>query len=314
MNDTSPFHDGELTVQALAGEAERAERVGAVIQTSIAPAAGEFIAQQRLLVVGSVDGTGTPWASVVVGDAGFVTSDSDGLTAQIDLTRCARSEADILWSNLANDDRIGTLLIELATRRRVRINGRVSSMDEASMTIAVEEAYQNCPKYIQVREISGSVRAAIDNSEAHESDALTESQAALIARSDTMFVASVAGSGRVDASHRGGAPGFCELLDGRTLRIPDYAGNSMFNTLGNVQAHPRTGLVFPDFESGRIVQVSGDGVIRFGEDDSRGVTGGTGRFWDLMIDRVREFELDAGVTWAFVEASPFNPAPTPTDG
>ena len=64
-----------------------------------------------------------------------------------------------------------------------------------------------------------------------------------------------------DASHRGGNPGFVRIVDAHTLLIPDYAGNTMFLTLGNIQANPRAGLLFVDFASGSLLQLSGTAEI-----------------------------------------------------
>ena len=75
----------------------------------------------------------------------------------------------------------------------------------------------------------------------------------------------------------GGNPGFVTLVDDRTLRIPDYPGNSMFNTLGNFTANPRAGLIFLDFESHRTLQLTGRPEILYDVDGTAEETGGTNR-------------------------------------
>ena len=60
----------------------------------------------------------------------------------------------------------------------------------------------------------------------------------------------------VDVSHRGGRPGFVKL-DGNTLTIPDFPGNNAYNTLGNFLINPKAGLVFPDFETGDLLMLTG---------------------------------------------------------
>ena len=60
----------------------------------------------------------------------------------------------------------------------------------------------------------------------------------------------------MNASHRGGPPGFVEVVDDRTLRIPDYVGNSMLNTLGNLTVNPHAGLVVLDFGPNRTLQLT----------------------------------------------------------
>ena len=61
----------------------------------------------------------------------------------------------------------------------------------------------------------------------------------------------------MDASHRGGDPGFVAVEDPHTLSIPDYAGNNHYNTLGNLLLDPRAGLLFLDFEGGHTLQLTG---------------------------------------------------------
>ncbi|MBV9075932.1 MAG: pyridoxamine 5'-phosphate oxidase family protein, partial [Methylobacteriaceae bacterium] len=86
---------------------------------------------------------------------------------------------------------------------------------------------------------------------------------AILARADTFFVASVdprpedglaAGA---DISHRGGRPGFIRVDDARTITTPDFVGNFLFNTLGNLLADDRAGLLVPDFETGDLLYLAG---------------------------------------------------------
>ena len=87
----------------------------------------------------------------------------------------------------------------------------------------------------------------------------------MIVGADTFFVASYAdnenGARRVDVSHRGGRPGFVHVAEDGVLTIPDYAGNLFFNTLGNLLLNPRGGLVFAGFDTGDLLQLSGDTEI-----------------------------------------------------
>src|SRR5262249_11419821 len=78
---------------------------------------------------------------------------------------------------------------------------------------------------------------------------------------DTFFIATAHPQSGLDASHRGGKPGFVRVLDERTLLFPDYAGNNMFNSLGNISVNPRVGLLFPDFNTGRALQLPGKAEI-----------------------------------------------------
>jgi hypothetical protein len=96
-------------------------------------------------------------------------------------------------------------------------------------------------------------------------------------------------------------------MDDRTLRIPDYTGNCMFNTLGNFVSNPRAGLVFVDFELGTTLQLTGHAEILWDEEDPEKETGGTKRFWKFHIDRWLELENGHQLEWSFQDYSPYNP-------
>jgi uncharacterized protein len=91
--------------------------------------------------------------------------------------------------------------------------------------------------------------------------ALTPAQAARLAAADTLFLASRHPAAGADVSHRGGAPGFVVVAAPDRLLIPDYAGNTMFTTLGNLAAHPEAGLLLVDFERGDTLQLTGRATI-----------------------------------------------------
>src|SRR5262249_25058473 len=77
----------------------------------------------------------------------------------------------------------------------------------------------------------------------------------------TFFIASTHPQGGADASHRGGEPGFVQVPDAHTLQWPDYVGNNLFQTLGNLSVNPRAGLLFVDFERGRTLQLTGQAEL-----------------------------------------------------
>src|SRR5450432_1688292 len=69
-----------------------------------------------------------------------------------------------------------------------------------------------------------------------------------IERSPMFFLATADGEGRPDCSYKGGMPGFVRVLNSNTLAFPDYDGNGMFRSLGNVLVNPHVGMLFIDFE------------------------------------------------------------------
>ena len=77
--------------------------------------------------------------------------------------------------------------------------------------------------------------------------AFTEEDRAFIQRCPMFFIATADAHGQPDCSYKGGLPGFVRVLDDRTLAIPDYDGNGMYRTWGNVLVNPQVGLLFLDF-------------------------------------------------------------------
>ncbi len=308
MRIDNPFHEGEIQAQERAGEFDEGARNGRVLADSIMKGALKFVAQQSMVVLGSVDDEQGVWASVLFGPPGFVTA-PDERRVEFDLSRTGINEHDPFWKNIQHNPRIGALFLELATRRRLRINGTVARPTFDRLTLDVAECFPNCPKYIQRRHVQ--IDSANDTEAAPhqllEGESLGADQSPLIAASDTFFVASAHPQRGVDVSHRGGPPGFVQVVDERTLRIPDYVGNSMFNTLGNFTVNPRAGLVFLDFERNRTLQLTGRAEILWDQQDAAGRTGGTQRFWTLRIDRWRESETHARLRWEFLDYSPHNP-------
>jgi uncharacterized protein len=75
------------------------------------------------------------------------------------------------------------------------------------------------------------------------------------------FLATADAEGRPDCSHKGGMPGFVRVSAPDELVFPDYDGNGMFKSLGNIAVNPHVGLLFIDFEKPRRLRVNGRAVI-----------------------------------------------------
>lgn len=91
--------------------------------------------------------------------------------------------------------------------------------------------------------------------------AFTDDDRAFIARAPMCFVATADAEGHPDCSYKGGLPGFVHVLDARTLAIPDYDGNGMYRSWGNLLVNPRVGLLFIDFEQQKRMRVNGTASI-----------------------------------------------------
>ncbi len=296
------YHAGELAVQARAGVQEMAAQSERVIKTTIKPVAQEFLHQQPMAFVASVDAEGRVWASVVAGPPGFMLAVDEG-TIHIGV---APMESDPLHDNLRVNSDVGLLIMEFATRRRMRVNGRAQLQQDGSFYVYTQQVYANCPKYIQARRYEVSPVPHWSKSEVYRTDSLTAKQQQLITRSDTFFIASAHPDGGADASHRGGNPGFVTITDPNTLIWPDYVGNKMFNTLGNIVANPRAGLLFWDFDTGSTLQLTGEADIIWDEAQIAQHKGAE-RLVSFRIEQVLEIENRLPLRWQFEGFSPFNP-------
>jgi predicted pyridoxine 5'-phosphate oxidase superfamily flavin-nucleotide-binding protein len=305
MND-SVFHEGERLIQERTGEREIALLNGRMIADRIPSAARSFIAQQRLCVCASISHDGDLWAHFLTGVPGFAAASEDMKFVDLQLAdEHGVLNSTPLFADLRVAAPLGMLFIELATRRRLRVNGTVSALTDAALQMAVHEAFPNCPKYIQRRQLAKlSQQPRVTAIE--QGAALNDATAQWIRDADTLFVASSHSDGRVDASHRGGSPGFVRS-SGDLLLIPDYVGNSMYNTLGNFAVHPRAGLTFVDFDHGRQLQLTGDVELRFDVQSELDLTGGTGRWWVFRPRRWIASSWNQPLAWKYVDASPFNP-------
>lgn len=304
MSVSDPYHAGERQVQALAGKTGQGEAVGRAIAKRITPGAWEFLAAQSMLVLGSWDNERGAWPSLLFGAPGFATT-HDGTMVRLDIDKAWTDPHDPFWQNLSRNGHVSLLAIELTTRRRLRINGHLPANGDAALPhpvldIVVDQAYPNCPKYIQ-RRILRLEQMRAGPPSVRESQALNADQADLVAHADTCFVASVHPESGTDISHRGGLPGFVQVESATRLRIPDYPGNGMFNTLGNIYVSGFAGLLFIDFDRGRQLQIIGEATI-----DWRPASTAVERSWMLDIRHVRESALPHAVQWEFVDFSPFN--------
>ena len=96
-------------------------------------------------------------------------------------------------------------------------------------------------------------------------DTFTADDRAFIGRLDMFFLATVAADGQPTCSYKGGDPGFVRVVDDRTLVFPNYDGNGMYLSMGNVAETGAVGMLFIDFEAQRRMRV--DGVARMVFDD-----------------------------------------------
>ncbi|HEY9825028.1 MAG TPA: pyridoxamine 5'-phosphate oxidase family protein [Stenomitos sp.] len=303
----SPFHAGELAIQARMGAQERMDKQGRrMIREFLTEQHRQFFAQLSYIIVGTVDATGHPWASILVGNPGFL-STPDDRTLQVTTQPLF---GDPLARNLATGIDIGLLGIELSTRRRNRMNGRVTATHSDGFEVQVGQSFGNCPQYIQSRQVEWIQFDATATKPVHRLEQLEEVEQALIKAADTFFIATAyqsesegAASG-ADVSHRGGKTGFVRIDDAYTLTIPDFPGNCHFNTFGNLELNSHAGLLFIDFTEGNLLYLTGTAEVIWEGDEVLAYPG---------AERLLRFHLTIGyrvegslpLRWSEPEFSPF---------
>ena len=274
----SPFHAGEQQVQERLGVRDMIEGFARqVIRDHMPGQHRAFYAELPFVLLGALDSQGRPWASLLAGRPGFMTSP--------DPKRLAISArplfGDPIGEALEAGAQVGLLGIELETRRRNRMAGRINSLEAEGFIIAVDQAFGNCPQYIQARAVQllPEIDEAPQRRSVSRSDRFDPRSRALIERSDTLFIATAyaedkaAVSQGVDVSHRGGKPGFVRVEDERHFLFPDFSGNNHFNTLGNIQLNPKAGFLFVDFERGDLLYMTGEAEIVWEGEELRAFAG-----------------------------------------
>ena len=298
-----PLHKGEIKAQEEAGERMMGQRVSKMLKDVIPQRAFGLIEKQPFVIVSSQAHDNTMWASVVIAEKPFMRA-VNSKEIVIDRAPIISIPGDPLWSNIASFPKVGLLFIDLQSRMRIRVNGRVDITDD-ELNINVEQAYPNCPKYIQRRALE--VKPGAKSNTIETGIHLGQEHIQWMSKADTVFVASSDNIGNLDASHRGGNPGFIEVLSNTLIKMPDYPGNSLFNTFGNFTVNPMAGLLFIDFKSGRTLQLTGEATIIWDEKGTEEKTGGTKRMWEFSISRWILTEPLKDINWQLSEYSPFNP-------
>lgn len=297
------FHEGELLVQRRAGVARDAARLsGMLTEASLDGGIGRFLATRTFAAMAARDRDGRLWISPLTGAPGFL----DGADRRLRVTTVV-ADADPLHG-LPSGQPVGLIAVDFDKRRRVRINGTLVTAGADGYEVEADQTYGNCPQYIQQRHLDDprEVTPGDGRPEARWSATFTEAHRETIRRATTMFVGTSHPERGADASHRGGNPGFVRV-DGDRVWWPDYPGNNMFNTLGNLAVDGTAALLIVDFERGSSLQLSGRATLEWTRPGARGDDGHTGRRVAFTPERIVEIDglpLRAG---GDTRPSPANP-------
>lgn len=291
------FHPGELRVQKQAGLSEDAAQLeGMLFNNSLDGRPAKFLAERTFAVLTARDATGRLWTVPLVGAPGFLHGHGTSLDVRLDHTGPL--------AQVAPGSPAGLITLDWAIRRRIRVNGTVGAVTPDGLRIDVTEAFGNCPSYIQARAIEVTVGTESDAASVTGS-ALDSRDRALIEAADTFFLGSVHPDRDADTSHKGGRPGFVRTEDDGSLWWPDYSGNNMFNSLGNLVDNPEAALFFLDFATGEALQLSGTAELEWIEKGSPGDDNDTGR--RIRFRPTARFRSTVPLRAGAPEPSPVNP-------
>jgi uncharacterized protein len=273
------FHEGELATQRRAGVEADAKRLERMLASAyISGGAATFLAAQRFAAMTGRDRDGVLWISPLAAAPGFLLG--DGQLLQI----AATPHAGDPLHRLPMGQQVGLIAIDLAARRRLRINGTFVGGDDANMTVRVAQAYGNCPQYIHPRDVD--VARLVADQVVRRASSLNDADRALVTASDTFFLGTAHPTRGSDASHRGGPAGFVRVDSPTRLWWPDYPGNNMFNSFGNLAVDDEAALLFVDFVTGATLQVSGRANVEWTTPGALGDDGGVGRRVVFTVDSV----------------------------
>ncbi len=302
----TPFHPGELAIQEKMGVRAQVHSYAPKFVRSFLPDQHRKLLESLpFIVVGSIDASHQPTASILFGYPGMIKAPSE-TTVQIATAPVA---GDPLRENLSVGSPLGFLAIEFETRRRNRMNGKVTATGDNGFEVEVDQTFGNCPQYIQARSLphdttNPSYRTSVvatDNPGI--GDVKTRLEAA-----DTFFIASsyfedaADTKHGVDVSHRGGKPGFVKYEDG-VLTFPDFSGNNHFNTIGNIMLNPKVGLLFPNFETGELLFIEGKADVVWEGPEVLAFEGAQ-RLIKVEVTAARLLEGAMPARWRFSDYSP----------
>lgn len=306
-----PFHDGEEEMQNLLN----AHRDGNPTVTALSQQLAFMFQRAPLLAVGCLDKDGNPWTTLWGGDKGFAASLGGNMMGVrttveakydpvVEELLGGRPDGEVVRED-GKGRMVGGLAIDLETRKRVKLYGRMVAgalsrsspnpetqreqegpapqagestmpekgeevgVGEVQMVVHIEQSLGNCPKYLNKFTITPAVPAPKLLS---ESIKLPPEALELIGRSDLFFITSSRADEDMDTNHRGGPRGFVRVASnddsGAEIVYPEYSGNRLYQTLGNLKITPKAGIVFPDLETGNVLYVSGTTEILIGKDAS----------------------------------------------
>lgn len=272
-----PWHEGELRMRnSLHVPPDDSPTV-----PGLSPQLSNHLQVAPLLAIGTLDAQSRPWTTLWGGRKGLAQrlgGNIIGIKTQVPnrhdpvLEELVGTEANgtVVREAEGKERMISGLTIDLPSRKRVKLYGRmiagalgeredevtgtVQTIAEVQLVMKIEQSLGNCPKYLNCKTFEPAVSAPVLE---HVGATLCEKGLALVRKADLFFISSSNGNEDMDTNHRGGPSGFIRVVSndssGTVLCFPEYSGNRLYQTLGNLATTPRAGLCIPDFATGDLL-------------------------------------------------------------
>ncbi|CZT46889.1 related to oxidoreductase, FAD-binding [Rhynchosporium secalis] len=258
----------------------------------LSPGAGYMIQDAPLLALGALDDQGRPWTTIWGGDPGLgklVVKNVIGIKTAVD--RRLDPVVEALLGNAVDCEvvrgdgegrMVGGLTIDLESRMRIKLHGNMiagavegsgdkeKGVGQMQLVVSINKSVGNCPKYLNSKRIIPSTPQPKLKSDSAQ---LPPEVLALLDKADMFFMSSSDGSD-IDTNHRGGSAGLVRVISneesGAVIIYPEYSGNRLYESLGNLKMNPLIGMTVPDFDTGDVLYLTGKTEILIGKEaDSR---------------------------------------------
>ncbi|PVH69012.1 putative oxidoreductase [Cadophora sp. DSE1049] len=295
----------------------------------LSPGAGYMIQGAPLLALGTLDDQDRPWTTIWGGEPGFgapVAKNVVGVKTVVDrrfdpVVEALLGDADEgeIVRGEGEGRMVGGLTIDLESRMRVKLHGHMIAgamegngdgekcVGKMQLVVSINKSVGNCPKYLNSKRI---IPFTPEPKLISDSPQLPPEALALLDKADMFFMSSSDGSEDVDTNHRGGPAGFVRVISndesGAVIVYPEYSGNRMYETLGNLKMNPLAGITVPDFDTGDVLYLTGKTDILIGK-EATSVLLRSNLAVKLTITSARFVEK--GLTFKGIpeELSPYNP-------
>jgi predicted pyridoxine 5'-phosphate oxidase superfamily flavin-nucleotide-binding protein len=262
--------------------------------TMLTPQASFMLQRGPLLALGTLDSLSRPWTTIWGGSPGFsepLGGDYIGTRTLVDgkydpvvQALVGGAEKEEMLQPKDGGKILSGLAFDLMTRKRVKICGKMvagtvrkvnvkfgdgqqkegalEKQDHIQLVVKIDQSMGNCPKYFNQYEVHPTI---VQSKLLSEGSSLSDEGKTLIGKAD-MFFLSTSTEDDQDTNHRGGPPGFVRVMSPTQIIYPEYSGNRLYQSLGNLLLNPKVGITFPDYESGDVLYITGSTEILVGTD------------------------------------------------